>query len=137
MIQQRVRRSLLVATLGLSSFVARPHPSAACSCADGTPEFDAAFIGRVVAVIEGAWIRERLWLRNEGFGSTVALLNVEQVWQGPERRIAVVIGGTEQGDCLLHFLPGEKYLINVPADMDGPILTTTCIGSRQMPDSGA
>ena len=90
------------------------------------------FVGRVLMVVEGEWIQDRLWKLDESYGSTVALLEIELTWQGPERRYAVVIGGSSQGDCILHFAPGAKYLIRVVDDEYGPLYTNTCIGARQI-----
>ena len=133
MVRTRLRRLAFIGLLILSWAAVRPEPSLACSCASNViSPLDIVFVGRVVAVVDGEWIRERLWLHHEGFGSTVALLAVERLWQGPERRFAVVIGGSAQGDCMLHFVPEARHLINAVDDEYGPLYTNTCIGSRQM-----
>ena len=62
------------------------------------------FVGRVIAVVEGEWVRERLRQIDQGLGSTVALLAVEQLARGPARPVFAVTGGTGQGDCKLDFV---------------------------------
>lgn len=134
---RRTGRVIVIGLVVLVVLVAPPTSTLACSCAAGAPDREVAFTGRVVAVVEGDWIQERLRQRNEGFGSTVALLEVELMGQGSERRLALVIGGTGQGDCMLRFVPGARYKIKVLEDGRWLLDTNTCIGSRPLNEPAA
>ena len=131
-----MQKLIVVALLALLALALRPIPMLACSCADGAPNWEAVFFGRVVAVIEGEWIQERLWQEMEGFGSTVALLEVDRIWQGAERRFVLVVGSSGN-DCMLSFVPGARYKINLLDDEGILLSTNTCIGSRPMNDPAA
>jgi hypothetical protein len=125
-------RLIAIAALLLTGFSRNPEPSLACSCASGVPDVDVVFVGRVVTVLEGKWAQRRLRRHHDGFGSTVALLRVDLMWQGASRPYFFVVGGTGQGDCTLHFEPGSHYLVYGLRREFGPLHTNTCIGSRPM-----
>jgi hypothetical protein len=118
--------------------VARPTPSLACSCVAGLPETDVVFQGRVILVLEGTWVQERLraWTPSTT-NSTIALLKVEAVRKGPPRPFYTVLGGTGQGDCGLHFEPGVSYLIHGFQRRFGPLETNICLGSHSLEEPPA
>jgi len=54
----RICRSFGIGALAISVFTTSPPPAFACACAAGGPNIDLAFVGRVVAVVEGRWVRK-------------------------------------------------------------------------------
>ncbi len=132
---RRTRRSILIGILALSVLAARPMPSLACSCAAGAPIFDVVFVGGVVAVLDGRWVRKRLGAGGYGTGSTVGLLTVQRTWQGEKRPFFAVVGGSTEASCTLVFEPGASYLIYGQERGSGPLDTNICLGSRPMDDA--
>jgi hypothetical protein len=132
MVWQRLRRLVLIGSLAVGWLAASPAPSLACSCAAGHFATDVVFEGRVIIVLEGAWVQERLRAWNQGFGTTVALLAVDQTREGPARPFYTVIGGTGLGDCALHFERGVRYLIYGLVKGFGPLDTNICLGSQPL-----
>ena len=129
---QRLRRLILIGTLTVAWLTARPTPSLACSCVAGPLESDVVFQGRVVVLLEGAWVRERLHVWTPGVSSTVALLNVEQMLEGPPRPFYTVLGGTGQGNCAIRFERGVRYQIHGRHRRFGPLETNMCLGSHSL-----
>jgi hypothetical protein len=134
MVWHRVRRLVLIGTLTLAWMVARPTPSLACSCVAGPVETDVVFLGRVILVVDGAWVEERLRAWNSNGGSTIALLKVEQMRQGPPRPFYTVVGGTGGSDCSVPFERGVGYLIHGLHQRFGPLETNVCLGSHSLED---
>ena len=129
---QRWPRLILVGSFVLGWVAIHPTPSRACSCAAGPFARDVVFAGRAVVVVEGPWIQERLRAWYQGFGTTVALLAVDQTLEGAARPFYTVIGGTGGGDCALHFVRGGRYLVYGVSQGVGPLQTSTCLGSQQL-----
>jgi hypothetical protein len=121
----------------LAGLAGQPAPARACSCADGAPTFEVVFVGRVVAVIEARELLARLPGRAFLPGSTIALLDVELMWQGPERPLYAVVGGSGAADCTLHFDPGHTYLVYGQRRGVGPLETNVCVGSREMEEDSS
>ena len=131
---QRLRLLILIGALTITWMMARPTPSLACSCVSGPLEADVVFLGRVILVVEGAWVEERLHAWNLNVGSTVAFLKVEEMRQGPPRPFYTVIGGTGAGDCSVRFELDASYLIHGLHRRFGPLETNTCLGSHSLDD---
>ncbi len=123
-------RAIVVGALALSVVTASPPPASACACAAGGPNIDLAFVGRVVAVVEGRWVQRRLRRNNRPFDSSVALVAVDNFRPGPWRPFYTVVGGTS--DCAISFVPGATYLIYAQERGYGPLDTSVCLGTRQM-----
>lgn len=132
---RRVWQSVAISCLAFSWLAASPAPSLACSCASGAPTVDVVFVGRVVAVMDGKWVRKRLHARDYFTGSTVGLLTVWLMWQGEERPFFAVVGGSGEGNCTLNFVPGATYPVYGQLRGSGPLDTNICLGSRQMDDA--
>ena len=135
MARERTSRLVLTGLFAFSWLASPPSPTLACSCADGAPAFDVVFVGRVVAVLDGRWVRKRLSASGFIAGSTVGLLTVELMWQGEERPYFAVVGGSDAG-CTLVFEPGATYLVYGQQRGSGPVDTNVCLGSRRMDDAG-
>ena len=130
-------RLVLSGTLMVVLAAARPTPSLACSCVAGPLETDVVFQGRVILVVEGEWVQERLRAWGSHVSTTVALLEVEAMRKGPPRPFYMVTGGTGQGDCTLHFERGAGYLIHALHTRFGPLETNTCLGSHPLENGQA
>jgi len=131
----RIWRFLAVGALFFSMLAVNPSPTWACSCGGGGPYGEVAFVGRAIVVFEGEWVRERLRATKRRFGSTVALLAVDDFWYGPRCPFFVVVGGYD-GDCYVAFEPGAAYAIyGSEKRRFGPLETTICNGSSQLDDA--
>ncbi|MGH2617550.1 MAG: hypothetical protein ACRDJC_20135 [Thermomicrobiales bacterium] len=137
MVRQRAWRALAVAVLLLSMLATQPTPSLACSCGGGGGLNEVVFVGRVVAVFEGEWVRQRLRANRQRWWSTVAILTVESMQRGPKQPFFTVAGGYN-ADGGVYFERGAAYFINAerPRRGFGPLETTICDGSYQVTGTG-
>ena len=132
-VRHRGWRVLAIIVLLLSMFATQPTPTLACSCGNGGGHNEVVFVGRVFAVFEGEWVRERLRANRQRWWSTVAILTVESMKRGPKQPFFTVAGGYD-ADCRVYFERGATYYINAerPRRGFGPLETTICHGSYQM-----
>lgn len=129
---------LAAAVLVIAVAATRPPPSLACSCGGGGEPGDVVFVGRVFAVFEGEWVRERLRANRQRWWSTVAILTAGSVQRGPRHPFYVVAGGYD-ADCGVLFERDAVYFIDAehPRRGVGPLETTICDGSYRLTDRGA
>jgi hypothetical protein len=83
-----------------------------------------AFVGRVLAVVDTPlWMSPLLGWRERESGREVAILAVENVWQGPRPPIFAVTSGAPCGTA---FEVGRTYIVHGQRRGLGPIETNSC-----------
>ena len=88
-------------------------------------------LGRVAAVWSGKVIEvKRHEQERNVFMSVEAVIEVDRVWKGVEKRTVSVFTSSESSACGYGFQKGEAYLVYASKNTEGRLITSICSRTR-------
>lgn len=109
--------------------------SFACTCLPS--ENATKELGISAAVFSGKVLEVRRNQQETGvFTRVEAVIEVERIWKGVEKRTISVFTSNQSSACGYGFKKGESYLVYASKDAEGRLITSICSRTRRMKDAG-